>query len=204
MKYVLFVCTQNAGRSQIAEALFNHRSPDGVRAESAGSKPAGHLHPEVVEAMAELGIDLSHRRPRRLTVDLQLGADWAVTMGCGDACPYVPARVEDWDIPDPAGEPLGRVREIRDLIGARVDELVDEHLDAIRSDRTAHQLRLATLLPVLVREFEEQRDPEEIRACADAILDQYSDANVRTFVQTVALRRARACLRAEICDPAAA
>jgi hypothetical protein len=125
-------------------------------------------------------------------------------MGCGDACPYVPARVEDWDIPDPAGEPLARVREIRDLIGARVDELVDEHLDAIRSDRTAHQLRLAALLPVLVREFEQQREPEEIRACADAILDQYSDANVRTFVQTVALRRARACLRADVCDPAAA
>jgi protein-tyrosine-phosphatase len=132
MKYVLFVCTQNAGRSQIAEALFNRRSPDGVRAESAGSQPAEQLHPEVVEVMAELGLDLAARRPRPLTHELQQRADLAVTMGCRDACPSVSAPVEDWDIPDPAGQPLVRVREIRDLIGAKVEALIADLGEAPR------------------------------------------------------------------------
>ena len=95
MKYVLFVCNHNAGRSQMAQALFERHAPDDVRAESAGSTPAKQLWPNVVEAMREIGIDLSGRRPRKLTVEMQLHADWAVTMGCGDACPYVPTRVED-------------------------------------------------------------------------------------------------------------
>lgn len=204
MKYVLFVCTHNAGRSPMAAAFFNAFAPADVRAESAGSTPGDHVHPQVVEAMREVGIDLSAHRPRKLTVEMQLHADWAVTMGCGDACPYVPTRVEDWDLRDPGDQPLERVRLIRDEIRDRVRVLVDEHLDAIRTDRTAHELRLVTLLPPLVREFGGERPAEEIRACADAILEQYRDAAVRTYVQTVALRRTRACLRGDVCDPVAA
>ena len=107
----------------------------------------------VVEAMDEVGIDLRGRRPKKLMVEMQLHADWAVTMGCGDVCPYVPTTVEDWDLPDPAGKSLEEVREIRDLIEERVRDLVIDRLDAIQSDRTAHELRLARLLPPLVKEF---------------------------------------------------
>src|SRR5271167_2025977 len=103
MKYVLFVCTHNAGRSQMAQALFEAYAPDDIRGESAGSDPAPRLWPEVIEVMSEVGIDISNRKPKRLTVEMQLHADWAVTMGCGDVCPYVPTTVDAWDIPDPAG-----------------------------------------------------------------------------------------------------
>ena len=199
MKYVLFVCNHNAGRSQMAQALFERHAPEDVRAESAGSTPADRLWPNVVEAMDELGVDLTGRRPRKLTVEMQLHADWAVTMGCGDACPYVPTRVDDWDIEDPADQPLEVVRNIRDRVEERVLELVGDRLDDIRSDRTAHQLRLARLLPDLVGEFEGVRSPEEIRACADAILDAYDEAPVRSFVTSIVTRRARECLRAEEC-----
>src|SRR5918999_5133910 len=103
MKYVLFVCSQNAGRSQMAQAFFERQAPADIRAESAGDQPAERVHPEVVEAMAEAGFDLSERRPKRLLLEMQLHADWAVTLACGASCPYVPAVVEDWDIADPAG-----------------------------------------------------------------------------------------------------
>jgi arsenate reductase len=199
MKYVLFVCNHNAGRSQMAQALFERHAPEDVRAESAGSTPADRVWPNVVEAMAELGIDVSGRRPRKLTVEMQLHADWAVTMGCGDACPYVPTRVDDWDIPDPANQPLEVVRDIRHEVERRVMELVRDRLDEIRSDRTAHQLRLARLLPDLVGEFEGLRSAEEIRACADAILADYDEAPVRSFVTSIVTRRARECLRADEC-----
>jgi arsenate reductase (thioredoxin) len=203
MRYVLFVCNHNAGRSQMAEALFESHAPDDVRAESAGSAPAKQLWPNVVQAMHELGIDLSDRRPRRLSVEMQLHADWAVTMGCGDACPYVPTRVEDWDIRDPADEPIEVVREIRDEIEDRVEELIQARLPDIRSDRTSHQLRLARLVPDLAREFQGQRSDQEIRACADAILADYQEAPVRSFVMTIAHKRTRQCLAAEGCDPLA-
>jgi arsenate reductase (thioredoxin) len=199
MKYVLFVCNHNAGRSQIAQAFFERRAPADVRAESAGSIPADRVWPSVVEAMGELGIDISDRRPKKLTVEIQLHADWAVTMGCGDACPYVPTRVEDWDIPDPAHQPLDVVREIRDQVEQRVTRLIEERLEEIRADRTAHQLRLARLLPDLVAEFDGLRSPEQIRACADAILDDYDEANVRSFVTAIVNKRARECLRADEC-----
>jgi arsenate reductase (thioredoxin) len=199
MKYVLFVCNHNAGRSQMAQALFERHAPEDVRAESAGSTPADRVWPNVVEAMAEIGIDLAPRRPKKLTVEMQLHADWAVTLGCGDACPYVPTRVDDWDIPDPAHQPLEAVRDIRDAVEQRVMQLVEERLDEIRSDRTAHQLRLARLLPDLVAEFEGIRTPGEIRACADAILDDYDGAAVRSFVTAIVTRRARECLRAGDC-----
>jgi arsenate reductase len=200
MKYVLFVCNHNAGRSQMAQALFERHAPSDVRAESAGSTPAKQLWPNVIEAMRELDIDLSGRRPQRLTVEMQLHADWAVTMGCGDACPYVPTRVDDWDIPDPAHEPIEVVRDIRDQIEQRVTRLVHERLDEIRSDRTAHQFRLVRLLPDLAREFEGRRTPEEIRACADAILAEYDEAPVRSFVMSIVNKRTRECLGKERCD----
>jgi arsenate reductase (thioredoxin) len=204
VKYVLFVCNHNAGRSQMAQALFERHAPDDVRAESAGSTPARELWPNVVEAMREVGIDVSGRRPRKLTVEMQLHADWAVTMGCGDACPYVPTRVEDWQIADPADQPIEVVREIRDEIEDRVTALIDERLPEIRADRTAHQLRLARLLPDLAREFRATHSDHEIRACADAILADYQEAPVRSFVMTIAHKRTRECLAAEHCDPLAA
>ena len=121
-------------------------------------------------------------------------------MGCDDACPYVPTTVEAWSIPDPAGRPLEEVRAIRDGIEAHVRELVETKLDAIRSDRTAHQLRLAQLLPDLAAEFESRHSAEDIRACADAILSRFDDARVRSYVSTLALRQTRDCLRKETCD----
>jgi hypothetical protein len=125
-------------------------------------------------------------------------------MGCDDACPYVPTTVETWSIPDPAGRPLDEVRAIRDGIEAHVRELVDTKLDAIRSDRTAHELRLAQLLPQLAAEFESRHSPEDIRACADAILARYDDAPVRSYVNTLALRQTCDCLRNDTCDVLAA
>ena len=137
MKYVLFVCTHNAGRSQMAQAFFERHAPPDIRAESAGQEPADEVWPEVVEAMREIGIDLSDRRPKKLTVEMQLHADWAITLACGAQCPYVPSTVEDWDIPDPAGKPLEEVRAIRDAVEGRVMDLIDTRLDAIRADSTS-------------------------------------------------------------------
>jgi arsenate reductase len=200
MKYVLFVCNHNAGRSQMAQAFFERDAPSDVRAESAGSDPARALWPEVVEAMREVGIDLADRKPKKLLREMQLHADWAVTMGCGDACPYVPTTVEEWDLPDPAGRPIEEVRAIRDAVQARVRELIDTKLDAIRSDHTAHQLRLERLLPDLVGEFETTRSAGEIRACADAVLARFDDVPIRSHILTLAHRQTRECLRRETCD----
>ena len=200
MRYVLFVCNHNAGRSQMAQAFFERLAPPDMRAESAGTEPARAIWPEVVTVMHEVGLELAGRKPKRLLREMQLQADWAVTMGCGDACPYVPTMVEDWAIPDPAGKPIDEVREIRDDIERRVRELVDSRLDAIRTDRTAHQLRLAQLLPGLAEEFEGRRSAYEIRACADAVLTTYDDATVRSHVLTLAHKRTRECLRSEHCD----
>lgn len=199
MKYVLFVCTHNAGRSQMAQALFERYAPDDVRGESAGSDPAPRVWPEVVEVMRELDIDLSPNKPKRLSVEMQLHADWAVTMGCGDVCPYVPTTVDDWDIPDPAGRSIDEVREIRDTIDERVRELATENIDAIRSDGTSHRWRLAKLLPQLIAEFGDTRDPEVIRTCADRVLDQYDDVPVRSHILTLAHKQTRECLREEHC-----
>jgi arsenate reductase len=200
MKYVLFICTHNAGRSQMAQAFFERQEPDDVRAESAGSEPANQLWPEVVEVMREVGIDLAGRRPRKLTVEMQLHADWALTMGCGDVCPYVPTMVESWDIPDPAGRPIEEVREIRDMVAEHVQRLIVDRLDEIQGDRSAHQFRLRKMLPTLVADFEGRRSPEEIRACADAILDRYDDVPVRSHILSLANRAAHDCLAREHCD----
>jgi arsenate reductase (thioredoxin) len=125
MTRVLFVCLHNAGRSQMSQALFE-READGLHeARSAGTTPGERVHPEVVEAMRELGVDLAERRPQGLTDDLAQWADVIVTMGCGDECPYMPGkRYIDWDLPDPKGRPLEEVRGIRDDIGGRVSKLV--------------------------------------------------------------------------------
>ncbi len=200
MKYVLFVCTHNAGRSQMAQAFFERDcSHPNCGAESAGSDPAREVWPEVVQVMSEVGIDLAGRKPKRLTVEMQLHADWAVTMGCGDVCPYVPTRVDDWDIPDPAGKSIGEVREIRDLIQERIWELVHDRIDEIESDRTSHQWRLAKLLPSLIEEFGEARPAEVIRGCADRILDDYDDVPIRSHILSIAYRQSRECLRNETC-----
>lgn len=121
MRRVLFVCVQNAGRSQIAQALYERR---GGEARSAGTRPAEAVHPEVVDALAEVGIDVARRRPKRLE---RADAEWAdvvVTMGCGDECPYVPGkRYIDWNLADPAGQDLDAVRELRNRIERLVAEL---------------------------------------------------------------------------------
>lgn len=198
MKYVLFVCTHNAGRSQIAQAFFNRHTPDDIRAESAGNRPGDVIWSEVVEVMAERGFDLSAHRPKKLTPEMQLHADWAVTLACGEGCPYVPAMVEDWDIEDPRNKPIEEVRRIRDEIEKRVMQLLNERIDDIRADRSAHHVRLERLLSPLIEEFGADRTPEEIRACADTILSDYIDAPVRSFVMTIASKRARDRLRREI------
>jgi arsenate reductase len=199
MRYVLFACVHNAGRSQIAQALFDRYAPEDVRAESARSRPGPHVWAEVIEVMREVGIDLSANKPKRLTAEMQLHADWAITMGCGDACPYVPTTVEDWDIPDPIGRPIDEVREIRDTIDERVRELVTNRIDAIRLDTTAHRWRLEKLLPELITEFGQTRPPEVIRGCADRVLDYYDDVPVRTHILTLAHKQTRECLREDAC-----
>jgi arsenate reductase len=195
MKYVLFVCTQNAGRSQMAQALWERHGPDDVRSESAGAEPADRVHPVVVEAMRELDIDLGNRRPKRLTLEMQLHADWAITLACGAKCPYVPSVVEDWDIDDPAGRPIEDVRRIRDEIEERVTDLAGNRINEIREDRRQHKMRMAHLVPGLVQEFGDRLQDEEIRAIADDILDTYDEVPIRSFVMTLANRRAREILK---------
>src|ERR687895_400556 len=150
MKYVLFVCTQNAGRSQMAQAFFERHGPDDVSAESAGAAPAELIHPVVVEVMREVDIDLSGRRPKRLTLEMQLHADWAITLACGAKCPYVPSVVEDWDVADPAGQPIEEVRRIRDDIKGRVVALATNRIESTREARRQHVKRMPRLVPPLV------------------------------------------------------
>jgi len=127
MARALFVCLHNAGRSQISEALFARAAAGRHQARSAGTTPAGRVHPEVIAAMAELGIDLSGRTPRKLSHADAEWADVVVTMGCGDECPYLPGkRYIDWDLPDPKGQSLEAVRTTRDEIERRVEALALE------------------------------------------------------------------------------
>ncbi len=129
MATALFVCLHNAGRSQMSQALLNDAAAGRHSAASAGSQadPSGHVHPPVVHVMRELGIDLADRRPQPLTPELAEAADVIVTMGCGDACPYIPGkRYLDWNLPDPKGRPLDAVRATRDEIARRIDELLTQ------------------------------------------------------------------------------
>jgi arsenate reductase len=122
---VLFVCVHNAGRSQMAAALLERKARDRVRVLSAGSEPADQLNPAVVEAMDEIGIDISAERPKKLEDPMVRESDVVITMGCGDACPIYPGkRYEDWDLEDPSGKELETVRGIRDEISKRIDELL--------------------------------------------------------------------------------
>jgi arsenate reductase (thioredoxin) len=122
---VLFVCVHNAGRSQMAAGLLDRKAGDRVTVISAGSEPADSLNPAVVEAMEELGIDISAERPKKLENGMVRESDVVITMGCGDACPIYPGkRYEDWDLEDPAGKDLETVRAIRDEISKRVDALI--------------------------------------------------------------------------------
>ena len=126
MKTVIFACIHNAGRSQIAAAWFGKLAdPTKARAVSAGTQPGERVHPVVIEAMSEVGIDLTHAKPQRLTEELARDAAMLITMGCGDDCPVVPGvRRDDWPLQDPKGQPIERVREIRDDIRERVAALV--------------------------------------------------------------------------------
>ena len=121
---VVFACLHNAGRSQMAAALFNRYARGRAWADSAGTRPAARVHPEVVAVMRELGIDLEGSKPQLLTTELAAGAVRVITMGCAEECPVVSAPMEDWGLPDPAGQPLEAVREIRDDIDHRVRELL--------------------------------------------------------------------------------
>ncbi|HEV2013841.1 MAG TPA: arsenate reductase ArsC [Candidatus Dormibacteraeota bacterium] len=127
MAKVLFVCTQNAGRSQMSEALFQRIGNGRHESRSAGTRPAAHVHPVVIDAMREQGIDLSERRPQKLADDLAQWADVVVTMGCRDECPYIPGKKYiDWDLADPAGKSLDEVRAIRDDINGLVNQLATD------------------------------------------------------------------------------
>jgi arsenate reductase len=146
MSTVLFVCRQNAGRSQMSQALFQRASGGRHQTLSAGTIPADHVHPAVVEVMRELGIDLADRTPQLLTEELAAEADVVVTMGCGDECPFIPGkRYIDWDLSDPSGQPVDQVRAIRDDIDQRVRALLDE-LDTPRMTRTTPPSRPAARL----------------------------------------------------------
>ena len=131
MAHVLFVCLHNAGRSQMSRALFEREAAGSHTADSAGTTPGERVHPEVVTAMRELGVDVSDRVPEKLTQELAERADVVVTMGCGDECPYIPGkRYVDWDLQDPKGRPVEDVRATRDDIARRVEALAAE-LDAL-------------------------------------------------------------------------
>jgi arsenate reductase (thioredoxin) len=124
MSRVLFVCLHNAGRSQMSAALFEKAANGRHEADSAGTEPAEHVHPEVVDVMREVGIDLSANNPQKLSQEIAEKADVVVTMGCGDACPSIPGkRYIDWNLPDPKGRPIEEVRALRDDIAERVKAL---------------------------------------------------------------------------------
>ena len=127
MNRVIFACVHNAGRSQMAAAFFNHLAdPNKAEAISAGTQPGDHVHPEVLQTMREVGIDLSKATPQKLTAELAAGARHLVTMGCGEECPFLPGlEIQDWPLEDPKGKSVERVREIRDEVRRRVEEMID-------------------------------------------------------------------------------
>lgn len=134
MRTVIFACIHNAGRSQMAAAFFNHLAEPAVaRAISAGTQPAERVHPEVLEAMREVEIDLSAARPQKLTEQLAAGAEMLITMGCGEQCPFIPGiEIADWPLPDPKGQDLTAVRAIREDIAVRVRRLLQQRAIPLR------------------------------------------------------------------------
>ena len=170
---VLFVCTHNAGRSQMAAALLRQQAAGRLRVTSAGSQPADQLNPAVVQAMAELGLDISAQVPRRLTGDQVQAADVVITMGCGDACPVYPGRrYLDWELPDPAGLSLAEIRPIRDEIARRVQALVAELAPAAGASTTGTWAAEACTLPTAQR---------PLRA---ASFDEFFAASVQEITRT--------------------
>jgi arsenate reductase len=137
MRTFIFACIHNAGRSQMSAALFNkYADSSKARAISAGTQPAEHVHPVVLDAMREIGIDLSSAKPQKLTAELAQGADTLITMGCGDECPYVPGlRRDDWPLPDPKGQGIETVRQTREEIRKRVVEALTR--EGLRSSEAA-------------------------------------------------------------------
>ncbi|MFP5236088.1 MAG: low molecular weight phosphatase family protein [Acidobacteriota bacterium] len=134
MRRFLFACIHNAGRSQMAAAIFNHLAdPAAALAISAGTQPAERVHPEVLEVMREIGIDLSTARPQKLTDSLEAGAEMLITMGCGEQCPYIPGLdTDDWPLPDPKGRDVATVRAIREEIAVRVRRLMEQRAIPLR------------------------------------------------------------------------
>jgi arsenate reductase len=130
MRTFIFACVHNAGRSQMSAAFFNQLAdPELARGISAGTQPADHVHPVIVDAMREVGIDLSNAKPQKLTAELAQNAEMLVTMGCGDECPYVPGlRRDDWPLPDPKGQEIESVRQTRDEIKRRILQLLAQEL----------------------------------------------------------------------------
>ena len=127
---VLFVCVHNAGRSQMAAGFLRHLAADRIEVRSAGSMPANKINPIAVEAMKEMGIDITAERPKVLSTEAVQASDVVITMGCGDACPFYPGkRYEDWKLDDPAGQGVEAVRPIRDEIRSRVETLIAELLE---------------------------------------------------------------------------
>jgi arsenate reductase len=148
MATALFVCLHNAGRSQMSQALFERAAEGRHSALSAGTAPGERVHPEVVEVMRELGIDLADRVPQALSVELAQQADVVVTMGCGDACPYIPGkRYIDWNLPDPKGRPIEEVRATRDEIRQRVSMLVAELSSCAGGDTLSASRTVASCSP---------------------------------------------------------
>ncbi len=135
MRTFIFACVHNAGRSQMSAAFFNRfADPELARAISAGTHPAEHVHPVVVDAMQEVGIDLSSAKPQKLTAELAENAEMLITMGCGDECPYVPGlRRDDWPLPDPKGQDIAAVRRTRDDIKRRILDLLEQEQLSTRS-----------------------------------------------------------------------
>jgi len=129
MKTVLFICVHNASRSQMAEAFFNMMADGKARAISAGSQPADYVNPVAVQAMREAGLDIGQSKPKPLTLEMMENVDRAVTMGCGDVCPVTTVPTDDWDLEDPHGKPIERVRTIRDEIKIRVGELLKQMVE---------------------------------------------------------------------------
>ena len=129
MKTILFICVHNSGRSQMAEAFVNQIAKGKAKAISAGSQPVEMINPTVIEVMREVGIDISHNKPKLLTLEMMEGIDLAITMGCENACPYTTVETRDWGLEDPKDKSIEQVRQIRDEIKTRVTDLIKEMIE---------------------------------------------------------------------------
>lgn len=198
MRNVVFGCVHNAGRSQMAASLFNRSAPPGWRAVSAGTtRPADHVHPRVVDVMAEIGVDLSTAQPRLLTPEMAEEAELLVTMGCGEECPNVPVPRQDWPVADPAGRPLDEVRTIRDELRDRVTALVVELHDMPDTDLDDdEQAAVHPAIDQLHTRFLRLLGRERVERVVEEEVRRFRSASVRTFMDILVCRHARERLRA--------